>query len=89
MKDGMRTWLDDRLGLSGFFRFMTHKKVPQHRHSLWYYTGSAILLFFVIQVVTGFMLVFYYKPTLEEAHESIARIMTEIPLGWIIRPLPS
>jgi cytochrome b6 len=89
MKDGMRTWLDDRLGLSGFFRFMTHKKVPQHRHSLWYYTGSAILLFFVIQVVTGFMLVFYYKPTLEEAHESIARIMTEIPLGWIIRSVHS
>jgi cytochrome b6 len=35
------------------------------------------------------MLVLYYKPTLEMANESVARIMTEIPLGWIIRSVHS
>ena len=35
------------------------------------------------------MLVFYYKPTLEKANESVGRIMTEVPLGWIIRSVHS
>lgn len=82
-------WLDDRIGLSEITRFLKAKPVPQHRHSLWYYTGSAILLFFMIQIVTGFMLILYYRPTLEEANASVARIMTEVPLGWIIRSVHS
>jgi len=85
----MLAWFEDRLGLSGITKFLREKKVPQHRHSIWYYTGSAILLFFCIQVITGFMLVFYYKPTLEEANASVGRIMTEVPLGWIIRSVHS
>lgn len=84
-KTGMGAWLEERLGLRAISRFLREKKVPLHRHTIWYYTGSAILLFFVIQVVTGFMLLFYYKPTLEKANESVGRIMTEVPLGWIIR----
>lgn len=89
MKIGIRSWLDERFGLSGITDFLTKKTVPLHRHTIWYYTGSAILLFFAIQVITGFMLVLYYKPTLEMANESVARIMTEIPLGWIIRSVHS
>lgn len=82
---GWRTWFETRSGLSSIEQFLRKKTVPQHKHSIWYYTGSAILLFFAIQGITGFMLVFYYKPTLEEANQSVARIMMEIPLGWIIR----
>ena len=89
MKKGFRSWLDERSGLSTIFRFMSEKTVPKHRHSIWYYTGSAILLFFAFQVITGFMLVFYYNPTLEGANQSVARIMTEVPLGWIIRSIHS
>ncbi len=86
---GLQSWLDERSGLSGIFRFLREKNIPQHRHSVWYYTGSAILLFFAIQVITGFLLVFYYNPTLEGANASVARIMTEVPLGWIIRSVHS
>ena len=82
---GIQAWFDDRFGLSQIFKFLREKEVPQHKHTILYYTGSTILLLFGIQVITGFMLVFYYKPTLEEANKSIARIMTEAPLGWIIR----
>ncbi len=89
MKNGFQSWLDGRIGLSGVTDFLTKKTVPLHRHTVWYYTGSAILLFFAIQVVTGFMLVLYYTPTLEMANASVARIMTEIPLGWLIRSIHS
>lgn len=83
----VKTWFEDRLGLSVVLDFMRKKKVPQNKHTPWSYTGSAILLFFMIQVITGIMLAFYYKPTLGEANKSVARIMTEVPLGWIIRSI--
>lgn len=85
----LRSWFELRLGLSSISDFLTRKEVPQHKHTIWYYTGSAIFIFFCIQVITGFMLAFYYKPTLEDANGSVARIITEIPLGWIIRSVHS
>ncbi len=89
LKPGIQDWFEERLGLGGINRFLKEKKIPLHRHSIWYYTGSAILLFFLIQVITGFMLLFYYKPTLENANQSVGQIMTEVPLGWIIRSIHS
>lgn len=86
---GFEAWLDERLGLEAARDFLRHKTVPQNRHTIWSYTGSIILLFFSIQVVTGIVLAFYYRPTLEEANKSVARIMTEVPLGWIIRSVHS
>ncbi|MFQ6108084.1 MAG: cytochrome bc complex cytochrome b subunit [Candidatus Aminicenantales bacterium] len=86
---GISGWMEERLDLQSVGQFLREKKVPLHRHTIWYYTGSAILLFFTVQVITGFMLLFYYKPTLEKANESVARVMTEVPLGWIIRSIHS
>ena len=85
MRIAIQSWLDERFGLQAIMDFLKKKTVPQHKHTIWYYSGSSILLFLAIQVITGFMLAFYYKPTLEEANKSVARIMTEVPLGWIIR----
>jgi cytochrome b6 len=82
-------WFKDRLALAPIFKYMTKKEVPQHEHSFWYYTGSSILLFLFIQIITGIMLALYYKPTLEGATDSIGRIMTEIPLGWLVRSVHS
>ena len=85
----MWNWLDERLGLSTITQFLKNKPIPMHKHTIWSYTGSAVLLFFVIQVVTGFILIFYYRPILEEANASVARIMTEVPLGWVLRSVHS
>ncbi|MFQ6037225.1 MAG: cytochrome bc complex cytochrome b subunit [Candidatus Aminicenantales bacterium] len=85
----MRAWFEERLGLSEIFGFLTRKKVPVHEHTVWYYTGSAILIFFLIQVLTGFMLVLYYNPTIEKANASVGRIMTELPWGWVVRSVHS
>jgi cytochrome b6 len=82
-------WFERRLGMSGIIKFLSQKEVPQHEHTVWYYTGSAVLLFLAIQIVTGIMLALYYQPTIEGANASVARIMTEIPLGWLIRSVHS
>jgi len=82
-------WLDDRLGVHTVMDFLKHKPIPQNRQTPWMYTGSLILMFFGIQVLTGIMLAFYYRPTLEEANKSVGEIMTKVPLGWVIRSVHS
>jgi cytochrome b6 len=88
---GQRTsaWLEERLGLSAAVDFLRHKQIPRNRHTAWMYTGSVILLFFGIQVVTGILLAFYYRPTLDAANKSVGEIMTKVPLGWLIRSVHS
>ena len=46
-------------------------------------------MFFVIQLLTGVLLLIYYSPTPETAHESIEFITTQVPFGWLIRSLHS
>lgn len=69
--------------------YLSKKAVPQHKHSFWYFFGGLTLLFFVIQVVTGILLSFYYKPTPEQAYESVKFIITQVEYGWLIRSLHS
>ena len=80
-------WLDERLGLRSLLDLCARKEVPQHRHTLWYYLGGTIAVLFAIQLVSGLLLLLYYQPTIERAHASVHRIMTEVPLGWAIRSL--
>ncbi|MFQ5628732.1 MAG: cytochrome bc complex cytochrome b subunit, partial [bacterium] len=86
---GIVGWVEDRFSLAGLKDFFAHKKVPIHRHSLWYYLGGITLFFFVIQVITGMMLLFYYRPAAESAFESVQFIMTEVRFGWLIRSIHS
>jgi cytochrome b6 len=82
-------WLDDRVDLDGLRKFLSHKTVPYHRHSIWYYLGGMTLYLFVVQVLTGILLLLYYKPTAESAYESVQYIMTEVPFGWLVRSIQS
>jgi len=85
----LRPWFEERLGLGAVIGFLEKKEVPQHRHTIFYYTGSSILFFLGIQIVTGVLLALYYRPTLAEANASVARIVTELPLGWLLRSVHS
>lgn len=90
MKTGrVMAWLDDRLGLETFGRLARKKEVPVHRHSIWYYLGGMTLFLFTVQVGTGILLLFYYRPSSAEAYESIQFLMTEVKFGWLIRSLHS
>jgi len=85
----VRAWIEERLGLRAVTAFLEKKEVPRHKHTFLYYTGSSILLFLGIQIFTGVLLAFYYQPTLAEANASVVRIMTEMPLGWLVRSVHS
>ena len=80
-------WLDRRIGLADL-EYLAHKKqVPLHRHTLWYYFGGMTLFFFAIQIATGILLLFYYRPSAEEAYESVQFLMAEVEFGWLIRSI--
>ncbi len=83
------SWIDERLQLSDLVNFMAKKYVPVHRHSIWYYFGGLSLFLFTIQVVTGILLLFYYKSSADLAFESIQFIMSKVQFGWLIRSIHS
>lgn len=82
-------WVDERLELEDLVTFLGKKYVPVHRHSIWYYFGGVSLFLFIIQVVTGIMLLLYYKSGEELAFESIQFIMSKVSFGWLIRSIHS
>lgn len=68
---------------------LEEKTVPRHKHSFWYYLGGLTLLFFIVQIVSGVLLLFYYEPSVQGAHKSVERIMTSVPFGWLVRSIHS
>ncbi len=61
-----------------------HKALP--KHISWFHTlGSMSLFFFISQVLTGILLLIYYRPTVDQAFESIKFIMTKPYMGWLYR----
>jgi cytochrome b6 len=82
-------WLDNRLAIDRLRDLASHKTVPMHRYGVFYYLGGMTLFFFLVQVTTGILLMLYYRPSAEEAFESVEFIMTTVPFGWLIRSIHS
>jgi len=82
-------WLDERVPVRSVMEFASHKTVPVHRLSVIYYFGGMTLFFFIVQVMTGILLMLYYRPSADQAFESVEFIMTTVPFGWLIRSIHS
>jgi quinol-cytochrome oxidoreductase complex cytochrome b subunit len=78
------TWVDERLGLTELRHFAEKKTVPDHAASFWYYWGGLSLFFFLVQAVSGVLLLIYYRPG-PDAYESVRQITFDIHFGWLIR----
>jgi cytochrome b6 len=85
----LRGWLDERFGWDALIAPLRKKTVPQHRFSYWYFLGGITLFLFIIQVITGILLLLYYRPGANEAFESVQYIMTRVQFGWLIRSIHS
>ena len=82
-------WINERVELDGLVEYMGKKYVPVNNHSVWYYFGGVSLFLFIIQVVTGILLLLYYKGGEALAFESIQFIMSKVQFGWLIRSIHS
>jgi cytochrome b6 len=76
--------VDERLGLEEIAAFARHKTVPVHAHSFWYYWGGISLFLFLVQALTGILLLVYYRPG-ADAYESVRQITYQMHFGWLIR----
>ena len=84
---GAAAWLEERVRYGGVEGFLRHKEVPRHRYAVSYYTGGITLFFFLIQVLTGLLLLMYYRPTADAAFESIRLITSKVRFGWLVRAI--
>lgn len=61
--------------------------VPYHLKKWWFCIGGTPMYLFIVQVVTGIMLTFYYVPSPEQAYASVEAITYSVRFGWFIRSL--
>ena len=88
-KSRLTEFFVDRLGLDQLWPLAAKKRVPIHGMTECYFLGGMALFLFAIQVVTGTLLSLYYKPSPDQAFESVRAIMTEVDFGWLIRSIHS
>ncbi len=85
----IKSFLDDRFDTETARRFIdkqAHKRLPAHTGWLHVF-GSLSLLLFIIQTITGILLLIYYRPTPEAAHKSIQYITAHVHFGWLNRQI--
>ncbi|NIR43348.1 MAG: DUF4405 domain-containing protein [Gemmatimonadetes bacterium] len=78
--------IDRRLPIDQSLRKSLARRLPSYvgwRHAL----GGITYLLFIVLIVTGVLLSFYYRPSVQEAYPSIQYIVTDVPMGWLVRDL--
>src|SRR5262245_18748872 len=80
-------WLDARLQLAAPIREAVEHPVPKNTASWWYVFGSAALVVFALQFVTGILLALVYVPSAGEAWSSLQALNHDVSLGWFMRAL--
>ncbi len=79
-------WVTERLPISpAQFRELTNEPVPNHMKRWWFALGGTPAYLFVVQIVTGILLAFYYSASPATAYESVRYITEEAAFGWFIR----
>jgi quinol-cytochrome oxidoreductase complex cytochrome b subunit len=85
---GLTAWIRERVPLdAGQLRELTNEPVPNHLKRWWWCLGGTPAYLFVVQIVTGILLAFYYEPAPQTAYESVRYITEQAAFGWFIRGL--
>ncbi|MEZ6127413.1 MAG: cytochrome bc complex cytochrome b subunit [Planctomycetaceae bacterium] len=85
---GIGAWLQERIPIRGAqLQELTNEPVPNHLKRWWFALGGTPAYLFVVQIVTGILLAFYYQPSAKTAFESVRYITEEATFGWYLRSL--
>lgn len=80
----IRGWIDERIDLTGLRRVLLDRQMPAGL-TWWHTLGSATLVVFMVQVVTGVVLAMYYSPSPDHAYDSIRYLEHRVALGNLLR----
>src|SRR6187401_2428726 len=83
----IQEWFDFRLQLAAPIREAAKHPVPRNTASWWYVFGSAALVVFALQLLTGILLALVYVPSAAEAWSSLQALNHDVALGWFIRAM--
>ncbi len=77
-------WLDSRTGIKEILHDALYERVPGGAR--WRYVwGSALVVAFATQMITGIFLWMAYSPSTQTAWESVYYIQHEMTGGWLLR----
>ncbi len=86
MSSRIRHWIEERWPLSTLIHLGFEEEIPGGA-TYAYVFGSATLITFILQIVTGICQLRYYVPTLDHAYDSLNYLRTAVPFGWLIHGL--
>ncbi len=82
------SWLAERIPVNTVeLRELTNEPVPNHLKRWWFALGGTPAYLFVVQIVTGILLAFYYQPSPATAYESVDYITNHAAFGWYLRSM--
>jgi len=76
-----------RVHNNSFWYHIRPRALPEEA-TAWYYTaglGWFSFFLFMVEAITGLILMIYYVPSASEAYGSMVQIMTDVPLGNLMR----
>lgn len=87
MWNRIKNWLEVRIGLDDLIRtHLTEYRVPRNIN-IFYTLGFVVLVGYLIQAVSGIILLIYYIPHADHAFKSVQDIMNKVPFGWLFRQI--
>ena len=76
-------WIDSRIGLTNTML----RPGPDYSLNLFYWLGALMVMAFILQGITGLLMLLYYTPTVGEAYSSTLFIIKYVPLGSLIETI--
>jgi quinol-cytochrome oxidoreductase complex cytochrome b subunit len=80
LADRLTGWFDDRLGLS----YPMLRPAPAYSINPFYWLGALAVVAFVIQGITGMLMMVYYVPTPTEAYATTQYIFQQVSYGTFL-----
>jgi quinol-cytochrome oxidoreductase complex cytochrome b subunit len=83
---GLASWLRERYPVDAQDLVnVTNEPVPNHLRHWWFCLGGTPAYLFLVQILTGILLAFYYVPDPVQAYDSVRYITEEVRFGWYLR----
>ena len=82
-------WVDDRFPLSSLIKDHATEYYASKNFNICYIFGVLSMVVLIIMLMTGFFLTMNYKPSAEDAFNSVEYIMRSVEWGWLIRYMHS
>ena len=79
-------WVDERMNIRAPINRLLNAPVPlRTQRNLLSALGGLTFISLLIQFTSGYLMAFYYAPTVQNAYNSVDYITYQLPLGWLIR----